>query len=234
MPFYKYRRDDKRIEQKEIDTMLSKTERQQIKALVSIAYLSGARISEIILLRPKDVNIKDKDIAIRLTTLKRSKYIVKCLKCRSGSKTRLSKYKDKWLRICGKCGHKKEVDILKEKELRSRKTKPYTETRILTFKRNNKYVKLFENYVIATLKLELDDEVKLFTLSRQLANYYLKNLNENVSPHAFRHSRFQKLADHGATAIQLKAFGGWKKMETVMKYVEASKLQTEPLKEMIE
>ena len=77
MPFYKYRRDDKRIEQKEIDTMLSKTERQQIKALVSIAYLSGARISEIILLRPKDVNIKDKDIAIRLTTLKRSKYIVK-------------------------------------------------------------------------------------------------------------------------------------------------------------
>lgn len=234
MPFYKYRRDDKRIEQKELDTMLSSADRKQTKALIAIAYLSGARISELLLLRPKDVSFKDDDITVRFSTLKRSKFLVKCRKCRAGSKTRLSHYNDKWIRICGRCGAKREVDIEQEKLERSKKTKPYTETRILTFKRHNKYVQIFEDYVVWTLKLELDDEVKLFTLSRQLANYYIKKLNENVSPHAFRHSRFQKLADLGANPIQLKAFGGWKKMETVMKYVEASKLQTEPLKDMIE
>lgn len=234
MPFYKYRRDDKRIEQKEIDNMITKSERKQIKALLAIAYLSGARISELLLLRPKDVNFQENSFTVRLTNLKRSKYMVKCKKCRSGIKTRLSQYKDNWFRICGKCGHKYKVDIEAENKNRLKRTKPYTETRILTFKKDKKYAKIFEDYVVWTLQLELDDEVKLFTISRQLANYYLKLLNENISPHAFRHSRFQKLADKGASAIQLKAFGGWKKMDTVMKYVEASKFQTEPLKDMIE
>jgi integrase len=69
--------------------------------------------------------------------------------------------------------------------------------------------------------------------NRTAVNRILKKLNPMISPHAFRHSRCQKLADNGATAIQIKAWTGHKKLDMISEYIENSSRLVEPLKNMI-
>lgn len=128
-----------------------------------------------------------------------------------------------------------------------RKTKkPYQETRRVVFRINTPFLSILVNYVLKikdafkylnTIEMQ---EKKLFKsmygtdFKRIDAWKVIKRLNKNISPHAFRHSRCQKLADNGATAVQIKAWTGHKKLDMISQYIENSSRLTEPLKNMID
>jgi integrase len=48
----------------------------------------------------------------------------------------------------------------------------------------------------------------------------LKALNPNLSPHAFRHSRLQDLADRGTTPWELRDWAGWRDTRPAETYVQ--------------
>ena len=57
----------------------------------------------------------------------------------------------------------------------------------------------------------------------------LKALNPKVSPHAFRYSRLQDLADRGATSWELRDWAGWADTRPAEAYVQRSGRTTRDL-----
>lgn len=130
---------------------------------------------------------------------------------------------------------------------RERKTqKPYQESRKLMFGKDTPFLHILVGYInkikhtMRFLPQEAWQEKLLFKFckdpegNRTTVNRKLKKLSSVLSPHAFRHSRLQKLADSGATIAQMKAWSGHRKPDTLFEYVEASKRLTEPLKDKID
>jgi integrase len=60
----------------------------------------------------------------------------------------------------------------------------------------------------------------LFNITRQRAWQKLKQLNPELYPHLFRHTRATRLAERGATSQQLKVYFGWNKTGSADPYVE--------------
>jgi len=184
MPKYKFKRQDKRIEETECAYLINSMPSFQLKAIIATLYVTGARISEILALTPRDirVNRKEKLIEINIISLKR-----------------------------------------KEKE-----EKPFPTARPLSFNKDTPFIKLLTNYV-----KDHKTQDKLFYISREMVWYHIKKASESCSPHIFRHSRLQKLADLGATAHQIRMFAGHKKLGSSISYIESSKHALKDLARLI-
>ncbi|RKX46022.1 MAG: hypothetical protein DRP27_02550 [Thermotogae bacterium] len=57
-------------------------------------------------------------------------------------------------------------------------------------------------------------------LSRVRAWQLLKEIDEKIWPHAFRHSLATLMAEHGASALEMKAWFGWGSLNTALFYIE--------------
>jgi len=76
-------------------------------------------------------------------------------------------------------------------------------------------------------------ERELWPYSRQWVWQKIKALNPKVSPHAFRHSRLQDLADRGATPWELRDWAGWRDTRPAEAYVQRSGRTTKRLADKI-
>jgi len=233
MPRYAYERWDKRIEHPELEAMIQLAEYNEVKALIVLLYLTGARISEILSLRCKDIidDYNRQDVSISIITLKQGGHLGPTGKFINFDPIKLQ---------CQNCGEEwrpKVIDITKisrkcPKGCANKTRKPYRETRILNIDRTQKYLP----YFITFWEYRCDrvgEEGKIFTLNRLRATYYIHKTNENVSPHAFRHSYCQKLADGGLNTFQIARGTGHKKPTMLEHYIAASKLSGIPIKKVI-
>lgn len=137
-----------------------------------------------------------------------------------------------------------EINIITLKRDRGNKL-PYQEHRRLILAKGTPFLHILVGYyrkLKDSCRFIPEEEMlekKLFWFcpkaasNRTAVNRILKKLNPVISPHAFRHSRCQKLADNGATAIQIKAWTGHKKLDMISEYIENSSRLVEPLKNMI-
>ena len=111
--------------------------------------------------------------------------------------------------------------------------KPYQHTRTLTLKHDAPFLNHVLDFSLdCTMGEGLD--TKMFRLSRQLVGYYLWKKSRTVSPHCFRHSRLQKLADKGATARQIQSFAGHASVSSSDVYIESSEALISPTRDMID
>lgn len=184
MPKYKYKRQDKRIEHSECNYMILAMPTDKLRALISILYISGGRISEVLRLKPENIviNRKDKTVKILMISLKRGK-----------------------------------------------SDKGSQEARPLIFNLNTPFMDIF----LESCKKTKKGEEIFKDLDRFKVWYYIHKANKFCSPHMFRHSRLQKLADSGATAYQIRSFAGHSKLDSSLSYIQASEFTLKPLKDMI-
>lgn len=104
-------------------------------------------------------------------------------------------------------------------------------TRSLTFEEDAKLM----NYLLDYKDFMERKRIKrMFKLSRQMVWYHIRQHTDVISPHCFRHSRLQQLADAGAGSHRLRSFAGHAKLETSTTYVESSSALLEPLKKLID
>lgn len=189
MPRYSFVRQNKRIEQWECEQLLV-GQSEEMKAIIALLYLTGARISEILLLTPR--NITDLEDEVKITVISK-----------------------------------------KRKKGKKEKGKPYEHTRTLTFKKDSPFINHVLDFSLdCVMGFGLDE--KMFRLSRQLVGYYIWKVSKTVSPHCFRHSRLQKLADKGASTKQIQHFAGHASITSSEPYIEGSEALIAPTKEMIE
>jgi len=67
-----------------------------------------------------------------------------------------------------------------------------------------------------------DRNERLFPRTRQLVWLRLKELNQLISPHVFRHDRLMKLALKGASEAQLMDWAGWSDPRPAQHYIRAT------------
>lgn len=182
MPEYKFKRQSRRIELSEASDLISSMPTQEFKAVISILYLSGARISEVLSLAPAHVRVdkKDNTVYVRFITLKR---------------------KD-----------------------RKRKISFIPHERNLPFSLDSPFIDIFLDYVRS-----IENEEKLFSMSRVTVWKYIKKFNEFISPHSFRHSRLQKLADSNVSAHIIRMWAGHSKLDSSTQYIESSASALKPV-----
>lgn len=185
MPIYKFQRSEKRIEQKETNLIILSMPTEELKAVVSLLYISGARISEILSLRRENIIEDIESIQINIISLKQKK--------------------------------------------KKRETFYIQNERPLTFRRDTPFMNYILEYIKGVPKSE-----KLFNVTRFQVWYYIKRANMFCSPHCFRHSRLQRLADLGATAHQIRMFAGHSKIDSSVSYIESSSRSLKPLKELVD
>lgn len=70
------------------------------------------------------------------------------------------------------------------------------------------------------IKNNLEPYEKVFPYTRVYVWMKLKKLNENISPHVFRHDRLTKLAIKYADPFLLKYWAGWEDLRPAQNYVE--------------
>ena len=186
MPAYKYTRLDKRIEIEEAKAIIDSLEAEDMRVIVALLYLTGARVSEVLALTSYAVKIGHKEVEITVPSLKRP-------------------------------------DI--------KKAGAFLPSRPLTFKRDAPFMDIIARHVKHVRRIKVD---KLFTYKRFKVWYELKKVTQKCSPHSFRHSRLQKLADLGATQSQIKAFAGHSRLDSSTAYIEASKVLIAGVKDLIE
>lgn len=177
-----------------MDNMINKIEGgTEMRAILAFLYVSGARISEVLILRVRDVIVDGSDVKVTVATLKRGK---------SGS--------------------------------------PITLTRDLVFTTTTPYINLFiDHWLYAKKEMEenpdlYDKDLYLFDSNRKQVWYYIHKVNDYCSPHIFRHSRLQKLADLGASAHEIRLWAGHKRVETSTRYIEQSAQMSERWKYKID
>jgi integrase len=79
-----------------------------------------------------------------------------------------------------------------------------------------------EKVLIPYLYTKTESDMKLFPYSRQLVWFRLKELNQLVCPHVFRHDRLMKLALKGATEAALMDWAGWSDSRPASTYIRAT------------
>ena len=73
-------------------------------------------------------------------------------------------------------------------------------------------------YLISTK----NTQARLFPVSRQLAWIRIKEVNQQISPHVFRHDRLMKLAIKGASEAELMDWAGWTDSRPASSYIRAT------------
>jgi len=126
-----------------------------------------------------------------------------------------------------------EFLVISLKKRGSKKKTSFKSTRTLTFNQTSQLLDFFVDY-FEEFKTYAGKNDLLFPISRQMVWYYIRKSSKNISPHSFRHSRLQKLADSGASAHQIRLFAGHSRLESSTSYIEASKFSLKPLKDLIE
>ena len=201
-----------------------------MKAIIAILYLTGARISEILAMTPRCVNDLETEVKLRIMSLKRrkEKYVLRCNKCGTSYKVR------RRFAITPSPNLKCKVCASKDYAISQKTPKSSAiADRILTVKKDAPFLNFVLDFSIdCTMGEGLD--AKMFRVSRQLVGYYLWKHSKTVSPHCFRHSRLQKLADKGATARQIQSFAGHASVSSSDPYIESSEALISPTKEMID
>lgn len=80
---------------------------------------------------------------------------------------------------------------------------------------------LAKEYLLPYLN-QTKKQTKLFPVSRQLVWLRLKELNQQISPHVFRHDRLMKLALKGASEAELMDWAGWTDSRPASNYIRAT------------
>jgi len=70
--------------------------------------------------------------------------------------------------------------------------------------------------------------------ARVIAHRQIKRLNNRVYPHLFRHTRLTRLAEKGATPLQLQIWAGWKSISPADVYVRRSTKMVESLADKVD
>ena len=211
--------------------MIARTRNPQVKALIAILYLTGARISECLAMRTSMVFVnKEGDISLIMKTLKRIRKWAQRFTTPDG-KILIRK----WI-IRGRPQFFEKITgqlyIGEVIETQKAINNPYDDTRAMTFKANTPLLDVFMAHF--QKRQAFGGDYPMFDYSRIHMWRLLHQSNPNLSPHAFRHSRLQKLADRGASGYQIKAFAGHRSLDSGLAYIENSKAQTEALKELID
>jgi len=108
--------------------------------------------------------------------------------------------------------------------LKKRTSGPFTNpTHILKADLNTPFV----NYIVEWINQRQPGEFmwplgRTWASVRKKAWMYIKELNPNVSPHIFRHTRLTKLALRGATGPDLMDWAGWSDLRPATKYLHAA------------
>jgi len=79
-----------------------------------------------------------------------------------------------------------------------------------------------------------DKNAKPFPYTRQLVWLRMKELNELISPHVFRHDRLMKLALRRATEAELMDWAGWTDTRPAGDYIRATGRLAEHLSDKVE
>ena len=77
------------------------------------------------------------------------------------------------------------------------------------------FIKYYHN-----IKKNSGPHERVFPYSRKTVWKKMKKLNENISPHVFRHDRLTKLAIKYADPFLLKYWAGWEDLRPAQNYVE--------------
>jgi len=108
------------------------------------------------------------------------------------------------------------IGVLKRRE---RSKGPYqTVDHIL---RVNLKAPFISDYLLPYLE-KLRPEQKVWSVSRQLVWLRMKEVNQQCSPHVFRHDRLMKLAQKGATEAELMDWAGWSDPRPAGDYIRAT------------
>lgn len=164
----------------EVQDFLARAKNHTVQALIAFLYGYGNRISEILILRPRDIQLSEKWIQVTFTILKK--------KPRSGIKP-----------------------VKKKKLSRTHYLAPY---------------------ILGHLELIPEASPWIFPsyrhpekhLSRITAYRWLKEVDQDIWPHLFRHSLATIMAEHGATAFELVAWFAWDSLATARKYVRDTQI----------
>lgn len=229
MPRYNFVRSDKKISLEETkELMLDQGE--DIRCIIALLYLTGARVSEVLALKVGSFDFSGHEVKIMVNTLKRKKlsFSLKCNIC--GNRQRVPR---KYLRRrenlkCAICSMQDYTVIAPNK-----KDSYYIHSRPLFFNHDAPFIPEIRKYVDEYTKVFGRDD-KLFGLSRQLVGYYIWKRSKIVSPHCFRHSRLQKLADAGLSARAIQKFAGHVSISSSDPYIEASEAMLKPTKDFID
>jgi integrase len=187
MPTYKYERWEKRIKHTELDAWLERAKYFETKALIIALYLTGARVSELLGMKCKDVLID----------------------------------------------YRRKIVILTIVVLKQRKNgAPYRETRALEIDLDQPYFQHFLKFW-EYRNDRVGEEGKIFTCKRCASYYYIKRIEHDISPHAFRHSACQKMADAGLNVFQISRYTGHKKPSMLEHYIQSSSLSATPIREAL-
>lgn len=225
IPEFKYRRTDRRVFLDELKRTIdnlkgnSPADTAELKAMTIMLFYSGARVSEVIQLKPNHIRENKDSIEATFVSLKREKKRKQCPFCKRKSvaknwKVSEGKYK------CTTCKEK-----FNEPLIHIKKVEP--ETRTLTFAKDLPYFDLFYNHYLSRKGYEF-----MWIIDRQLYQHYLKKANPNLSAHAFRHSLGRVLDETGAPIFHIKEILGHKSISTTTRYVTGSKKQTEDIQKM--
>ncbi|MEM4204170.1 MAG: site-specific integrase [Candidatus Methanomethylicaceae archaeon] len=122
-----------------------------------------------------------------------------------------------------------KIPVLKRRE--RAKNGPYVGlTHILRVSVNSPFVK----DVVLPYLSRVKPDGRLFPKSRQLVWMRLKELNERISPHVFRHDRLTKLAMKRPDPFMLKDWAGWSDIRPAEYYIEMVGYRAAEMKDKID
>jgi len=177
---YKFSRDELTIPLEEIKRTIKAQSRPWMRSLIGFLYIYGARISEALKVRVKDVEFDREKKLVGV-------YIQVALK-----------------------GEKKTVG-------------PFTsDPHVVWAPLDTTFMPLFLDRVKVKSKGGMP-KTRLWPYTRQAAWYHINKVNPRLSPHTFRHSRLQHLADQGLSIYDLRDFAGWTDTRQAETYVKRSK-----------
>lgn len=185
MPEIKTRRNDILRRKEIVETlrkasMLKKPWGDALPCLITIAWLFGKRISEILKLKRQDIWVREGYLYIRFFVSKKKA--------------------------------RKDAPV----------PKPYLKR--ITLKHDGPKI------ILSYIKI-LQQEELFPNMSRELAWYYLKKVNEKAWWHLFRESLATEMAERGATEEKLMHWFDWDRVDTAHAYVKRGTKLTEELSE---
>lgn len=185
-----------------------------IRCLVSILYLFGKRISEVLDLQRKDLFTKGGYLNVKFRVLKKTKRSSLALPVSKLKRVSLNRSMPFTKYIIDYVVNLKDIEL----PLFPGNSRPHIRLVRVKDKQTGKVKKEY--------RYEIKDRG---LMSRVTAYKILKALNPEAYPHWFRHSLATQLAEEGHTAHEPKDWFDWSRYDTAVHYVEGMPSMTQKI-----